>query len=85
MQSENARSYRPHEPKLVTALLAAQHTDTQKLTDRLLQNRRVLHQSREIVEQISGNFDFKKYAIDAGSGSRIRPAAGPILQSSPSA
>src|SRR5262249_12304127 len=30
--------------------------------------------------QISENFDFKEYVIDAGSGSRIRPAtAGPIL------
>ena len=29
---ENARGYAPHEPNLVTALLAAQHADTQKLT-----------------------------------------------------
>jgi hypothetical protein len=34
-----------------------------------------LHRSR-----ISENFDFKEYVIDAGSGSRIRPAtARPIL------
>jgi hypothetical protein len=26
--------------------------------------------------QISENFDFKEYVIDAGSGSRIRPARG---------
>jgi hypothetical protein len=34
-----------------------------------------LHRSK-----ISENFDFKEYVIDAGSGSRIRPAAAePLL------
>ena len=36
---------------LVTALLAAQHADTQKLTQMALENRRVLHQTRQIVIQ----------------------------------
>jgi hypothetical protein len=46
-----------------------------RASDRLEKKIASLHRS-----QISENFDFKEYVPDAGSGSRIRPAAaGPIL------